>query len=218
LAVILVAKFIEGAWLTVIVIPCTIVLLRLVRRYYDEIDRQVLSGGHRQIDLWRHEPPIVLVPIKQWDRLARKALEYGMRLSPDVKALHVTALEGPDAEGQESKLRKEWHEFVEQPAIRTGLKPPELHLVSSEFRSITAPLLRAIEDAQKHQPGRPVTVILPELVEGRWWGYLMHANRERRLRARLLRYGGPNVIVSSVPWQLRAADPAQAIAEEEPAA
>jgi hypothetical protein len=79
-------------------------------------------------------------------------------------------------------------------------------------------LLRAIEDAQKHHPGRPVTVILPEFVEGRLWGYLMHAKRERRLRARLLRYGGANVVVSSVPWQLRAADPAEAIAEEEPTA
>jgi hypothetical protein len=29
---------------------------------------------------------------------------------------------------------------------------------------------------------------------------------------------GQNVVVSSVPWQLQAADPAQAIAEEEPAA
>jgi hypothetical protein len=50
--VILAAKFAEGAWLTVIVIPCTIILLRLVRRYYDEIGRQVLTGGDRQINLW----------------------------------------------------------------------------------------------------------------------------------------------------------------------
>jgi membrane protein implicated in regulation of membrane protease activity len=218
LAVILAAKFAEGAWLTVIIIPCTIVLLWLVRRYYDEIDRQVLTGRHRQINLWHPGPPIVLVPIKQWDRLARKALEYALRLSPDVTALHVIALEGPDGKDQEDKLRKEWQEFVEQPAMRSGLTPPRLRLVSSEFRSITAPLLRAIEAAQEHHPGRPVTVILPELVEGRWWGYLMHANRERRLRARLLRYGGPNVVVSSVPWQLRAADPTEAIAEEEPTA
>jgi amino acid transporter len=218
LGVILAAKFAEGAWLTVIVIPCTLVLLRLVRRYYDEIDRQVLTGRHRKINLWDHAPPIILIPIKQWDRLARKALEYALRLSPDVTALHVIALEGPDGKDQEAKLRQEWHEFVEQPAMRTGLTPPRLRLVSSEFRSIMAPLLRTIEDTQKHHPGRPVTVILPELVEGRWWGYLMHANRERRLRARLLRYGGRNVVVSSVPWQLRDADPAEAIAEEEPTA
>src|SRR3954451_20530805 len=98
LAIILAAKFIEGAWLTVIVIPCTIVLLRTVRRYYDEIDRQVLRGSHRCIDLRPKAPPVVLVPIRRWDRLARKAVEYALRLSPDVTALHLTNLEGPDVE------------------------------------------------------------------------------------------------------------------------
>jgi len=216
LVIILAAKFIEGAWLTAIVIPCTIVLLRAVRRYYDEIDRQVLRGSHRCIDLRPQAPPVVLVPIRRWDRLARKAVEYALRLSPDVTALHLTNLEGPDVEDQQARLRQDWHEFVEQPALRMGLEPPKLRLLPSEFRSMTAPLLRAIQDAERRSPGRPVTVILPELVEGRWWGYLMHANRERRLRARLLRDGGPAVIVSSVPWQLRPADPGGVIAEEEP--
>ena len=104
-AVILAAKFVEGAWLTVIVIPCTIVLLRAVRRYYDEIDRQILTGSRRQIDLRPSWPPLVLVPIKRWDRLARKALEYALRLSPDITALHVIALEGPDGKDQEARLR-----------------------------------------------------------------------------------------------------------------
>jgi amino acid transporter len=216
LAIILVAKFAEGAWLTVIVIPSTVLLLRAVRRYYDEIDRQVLYESHRLIDLRQHEPPVVLVPIKQWDRLARKALEYALRISPDVIALHVVNLEGPDGQDHVEKLRQEWHAFVEQPAIRTGLNPPQLHVITSEFRSMTAPLLRSIRDADRRSPGRPVNVVLPELVEGRWWGYLMHANRERRLRARLLRSGGRNVMVSSVPWQLRQTNAEQVIAEEEP--
>jgi amino acid transporter len=218
LAVILAAKFMEGAWLTVVVIPLTILLLRAVRRYYDDIDRQVLHGSHRRIDVRHHAPPVVLVPIKRWDRLARKAVEYALQVSPDVTVLHVMALEGPDTEDQEEKLRREWREFVEQPALRAGLEPPRLRFVASEFRSITAPLLRVVQEIRRQSWGRPVTVILPELVEGRWWGWLMHANRERRLRACLLRHGGWNVVVSTVPWQLQAPDPAQAIAEEEPTA
>lgn len=216
LLVIVAAKFMEGAWLTLIVIPCTIVFLRAVRRYYDQVDAQVLRGRHRAIDLRHRDPPLVLVPIKQWDRLARKALEYALRLSPDITALHVTDLDGPDAEDQADRLRKDWAEFVERPAKQKNLEPPRLQLVSSQFRSMTAPLLRAIQDAEQQAPERPIAVILPELVEGRWWGYLMHTNRERRLRARLLRHGGRNVVVSSVPWQLQGADPATGIAEEEP--
>jgi hypothetical protein len=115
----------------------------------------------------------------------------------------------------EQTLRDEWRECVEEPARRLGVTAPRLVFVGSEFRSMTAPLLRAIQAVRRDSPGRPVTVILPELVDGRWWGYLMHANRERRLRARLLR-DAPNVVASSVPWQLQSARPEQAIAEEEP--
>ncbi|HEY6433776.1 MAG TPA: APC family permease, partial [Acetobacteraceae bacterium] len=218
LAIILAAKFTEGAWLIVVVIPFAIVLLWAVRRYYDEVDRQMLRGSHRCIDLRQHAPPFVLVPIKRWDRLARKSVEYSLRLSPDVTALHIMSLDGLDMEDRQEKLRREWSEYVEQPTIQAGLKPPRLEFVASEFRSITAPLLRAVQDINRHSPERPVTVVLPELVEGRWWGYFMHANRERRLRVRLLQGGGPRVIVSSVPWQLRPADPHLIIEEEEPRA
>jgi hypothetical protein len=216
LAVILAAKFLEGAWLTVLVVPLTILLLCAVCRYYADVDRQLLAGRHRRIDLRTHAPPVALVPIKRWDRLARRAVEYALRLSPDVTALHLAALEGPDVAGAEEELRREWRAMVQRPAEEAGLRPPRLMIVNSEFRSVIAPLLRAIEEAEERTPGRPVTIVLPELVEGRWWGYLMHTNRERRLRSRILRHGGPNVAVASVPWQLQEGDPATVIAEEEP--
>ena len=216
LLVIVAAKFVDGAWLTVLVIPLTVVSLRLVRRYYDDIERQVAQDGSCRIRFSDNRPPLVLVPIKRWDRLARKALEYAYRLSPDIKALHLTAMGGPDEAENVQAIRNEWRSCVEEPARRAGVKPPELELIGSEFRSITAPLLRVIRDANQGAPTRPITVVVPELVEGRWWGYIMHAHRERRLRVRLLRYA-PNVVVSTVPWQLQGADPEEAIAAEEPA-
>jgi amino acid transporter len=216
LVVILAAKFMEGAWLTVLIIPCTIALLRLVRRYYDDIDRQVLHESTLCIDLKQRESPLALVPIKRWDRLSRRALEYAICVSSDVIALHLVDLDGPEAENRQKELQKKWRECVENPAAQLKLKPPSLQFVSSEFRSMTGPLLRAIEQVHERSPERPVTVILPELVDGRWWGYLMHANRERRLRRRLLRHGGYAVVVASVPWQLQPPDPKQAIKEEEP--
>ncbi|HEX3350046.1 MAG TPA: amino acid permease [Acetobacteraceae bacterium] len=215
LAVILAAKFLEGAWLTAVIVPGTIVLLRAVRRNYDEIDRQVLRDRHRRIVVRDTTPPVVLVPIKQWDRLARKAVEYALRVSSDVTALHVTELEGPDAKEHAQRLQRDWHAYVEGPATRAGLTPPRLELVYSEFRSMTAPLLRKIQEVQRRSGDRVVTVVLPELVDGRWWGFVMHAHRQRKLRGHLLRHA-PNVVVSSVPWQLQPAHPEEAIAEEEP--
>ena len=215
LAIILLAKFTEGAWLTVIVIPCTLLVLRAVHSYYAAIDRQVLQGCRRRIDVRSQTEAAIIVPIARWDRLSRKAVQYALRLSGDVTALHVTSLEGPDADPVSQQLGRDWQEFVEQPAREAGLAPPALHLVPSQYRSVVAPLLRTIEDIDHREPGRPVMIVLPELVEGRWWGYVMHTHRERRLRARLLRYGGPDVTVVSVPWQLQSSRPEQGLVEEE---
>jgi hypothetical protein len=63
LLIIITAKFVEGAWLTLIVIPAAVGLLVCVRRYYDDLDRQILTGTHRLIDVRRGEPPVVFVPI-----------------------------------------------------------------------------------------------------------------------------------------------------------
>jgi hypothetical protein len=217
LAIILVAKFAEGAWLTVIVIPCTLLLLKATRRYYHDVDRQLLPGSHRRIDLHDHRPPAVLVPIQRWDRVSRKAVQYALRPSDNVTGLHVSQLEGPDAIEHDDRLQREWSEFVERPAREAGLHSPRLSIVRSQFRSVVAPLLREIEETDRRFPDRPIFVVLPEIVEGRWWGYLLHTHRERRLRARLLRHGGSNLAVIGVPWQLEPSDPEQVLAEEEPA-
>ncbi|MDB5414866.1 MAG: ydaO [Rubritepida sp.] len=215
LAVILVAKFEEGAWLTVLIMPLTVLLLRYVRRYYDGVDRQVLQGSHREIDLRGPGHSVAIVPIKRWDRLTRRAVQYALRITPHVTAINVTQLEGPDSVSRDAQLTDEWRNLVEEPAKRAGIEPPRLLIVKSEFRSVVAPLLRVIQDLDCASPGCQITVVLPELVDGRWWGYLMHTNRERRLRARILRHGGLRVAIVSVPWQLQESDPAQAIAEEE---
>src|SRR6267378_215502 len=45
LAVILMAKFVDGAWITVLTIPCVLALLRLTKGYYTQIDRQLMEEG-----------------------------------------------------------------------------------------------------------------------------------------------------------------------------
>ncbi len=214
LAIILVAKFAEGAWITLIIIPLAVGGLWAVSRYYRGIDRQMLQGEHRQISVTPGPGPVALVPIARWDQLSRKAVEHALRVSPCVTALHLTKLEGPDADDSAKKLQREWLECVQGPLRHAGLAAPELKLVASPYRSISGPLLKAVQECGARFPGRPVMIVLPELIEGRWWGYLMHTHRERRLRARLLRYGGPHITVVSVPWQLQSSNPEQGIADD----
>jgi amino acid transporter len=217
LAIILVAKFSEGAWLTILIIPLTLALLKLTRRYYDALDRQVLEGSQRRLNLHRHAPPSVVIPVERWDSMSQRAVHAALRMSPDVLALHLTDLEGPDAEAHETRLRENWRSFVEQPAIAAGLKPPRLLIEGSPYRSLLAPLLRTVERQRQACHGRPVIVVLSELAGGRWWEVVLHTRRTQRLRTQILRHGGSDVFVLVVPWQLEAPHPEQVIAEEEPA-
>ena len=122
LAIILAAKFIEGAWLTIVVIPAALILLRLVHRYYVDLDRQLLSGSRPSARPARATPPpLVVIPIGRWDRISRKAVAYALRLSPDDDraALHrpgragSRGARGPDPRGV--------GRYVEQPAREAGL-------------------------------------------------------------------------------------------------
>ena len=177
----------------------------------------LVAGSFRPVDLADRSPPLVFVPIERWDLLRRKAIACALGLSPDVTALHVTNLQGAESEQEKTRPCAEWEDFVAQAARAAGQRSPRLELVYSPYRSALAPLLRAIECVGDRFSGRPIFVVLPELVEGRWWGTLLHTHRERRLRARLLRYGGPNVSVICVPWQLDTGGPRTGLAEEEPA-
>lgn len=216
LAIILLAKFAEGAWLTIIVIPLTLGLLKLTRHYYVNLDRQLLTGSRQRVDVREHAPPLVLIPVGRWDRISQKAVTFALRLSPDVTALHCTDLEGPDTEKDANRIREEWCLYVEQPAAEAGLPTPRLIVVSSPYRSVLAPLLRTVEELRRAHPGRPIAVVLPYLVEARWWEMLLHTHRERRVRRALQRHCGPDVATLIVPWNLEPPDVEEVLAEEEP--
>ena len=95
LVIIVIAKFTEGAWITLLVIPCVIALLVTIHRYYAQVASTVEVGAVAFDDA---RPPIFLVAIQEWNRLASKALRLAVTLSPDVIAIHLTQLTGPQHE------------------------------------------------------------------------------------------------------------------------
>jgi amino acid transporter len=214
LCVILSAKFIEGAWITVLVIPSVISLLKAIKHYYRTIDRQLRPAG--PIELGQHEAPIVIMPFERWDRLAEKALRYALGLSPDVVAIHLTRLAGPDSKEHVGRLRRQWREAVERPAQNAGLTPPKLVISPSPYRSFVGRLLKEIETITARSPERSIVVVIPELVKEHWWEHILDTGRAAQLREALLRHGGPNLTVVIVPWARHPPHPEEIVEEEEP--
>jgi hypothetical protein len=214
LIIIIVAKFTEGGWITIVTIPCVIVLLKGIHRYYQNVDAALRDDD--QLRFRPSKPPFVLVMTKQWDRLTDKALSLAMELSPDVIAVHLAALEGPDVSEQERKLREEWARDVEDSAVAAqAANPPRLVFLSAPYRRIHAPLLKLINELEEKDPERTIAVMIPELVKRHWWEHLLSHHRARRLRNAILEYGGSRVVVIGVPWYLAAPKIADALTEEE---
>ncbi|HXR92981.1 MAG TPA: APC family permease [Steroidobacteraceae bacterium] len=200
LLIIIVAKFSEGAWITLLAIPATILVLRMIKRYYLRFDAQLRED--KQLSLRDSKPPLVLVATPGWNKLTDRALQFALRLSPEVLAVHFTELEGADEDKDDRALRQCWARDVEEPARKAGLRPPQLVRLKARFRKMTGPLLQLIAELQRQNRNRPIAVLLPDVVKKHWWQYPLHSHRLRRLQATLLRYGGSDIVVTIVPWHL----------------
>ncbi|MBC8134683.1 MAG: APC family permease, partial [Fibrella sp.] len=133
LIVILVAKFTEGAWVTVLLIPGIVFLFMRVRAHYDAVQKEIGDAG--RLDVAHLDPPVVVVPIKDWTTIAEKGLQFALSLSPDVMAVHI-ATEDEDAEA----LRARWTRDVTEPLRAAGRKTPVLVVIASPYRRLFNPL------------------------------------------------------------------------------
>jgi len=192
--VVLVAKFAEGAWITVLLIPSILVAMTLVRRHYHCVFLEMRTT--EPLDLKDLIPPIVIVPIQDWNRVAKKALRFAYTISPDVFALHVDTGEGSTI------LRGEWSRYVDAPAKEGNVKAPKLVVLPSPYRLVLAPIVQYVLKAERDHPNQQIAVLIPELVERHWYHYVLHNKRASVLKALLLVQGNQRIIVINVPWYL----------------
>jgi hypothetical protein len=200
LIVILIAKFGEGAWITIVAVPALLTLFRLVHRHYQKLN--IAIAPTQPLNLNENPPPVVLVPTKGWDKLTNKALRFAVWLSQDVEAVHLSNLSGEAAEEEAQRVRAEWEREVEIPTERHGLPRPKLTIAQTPYRRFIRPLLQQIDRVKKNYPDRVVAVVIPEVVEKKWWEYLLHTRKPARLRKALMKRGDRRVVVITVPWYL----------------
>lgn len=195
--VVLIAKFVEGAWVTVLLIPAMLILMVWVRRHYDSVAHEL---AHPQpADFRNLRNPIVVAPISGWNMITQKALCFAYTLSHEVHALHVSA----GGESDDS-FCADWPRLAEQPARAAGLPPPELVVVDSPFRMLLRPILDYVLKVEAENPDRQIAVLLPEMVERHWFHYFMHNQRAEILKTWLLVKGNQRIVFINVPWYLKA--------------
>lgn len=193
--VVLVAKFVAGAWVTALLVPVLILIMLGVKRHYRRVNREMKDMT--PLNLVNLEPPIVVIPMARWDRITEKAMRFGLLLSKDIKVVHIHS----DNEGDEG-LEGIWDEKVLQPIKKEGLEEPELVTIPSNFRFVITPLMDYILELEDKNPGRKVAVILPEMVVRHWWENALHGQRVQLLKLLLLLKGNQRIVVVNIPWYL----------------
>ncbi len=191
--VVLVAKFVEGAWITLLFIPVTIIFFTVVRRHYHSV--KMMTSCRVPVDAaGLSQPPIAVIAIDRWSNISRLGIEFAARLSPEVIALHV------DPSEHSELLQEDWDHYVEQPFRAAGKEPPKLHILPSPYRFVIIPIVQFVLDVSKQNPARSIVVVIPELVEDRWYEYFLHNQRGRLLEWVLLARGNERIFTVSAPW------------------
>jgi amino acid transporter len=196
LLVVLVAKFAEGAWVMTLLIPTLLAVFGMVSRHYHTVALEIASP--LPLNVTNIQPPIVIIPMSQWNKMSQKGLRFALKLSPDIFVVQVQA-----GAPTESDLSGKWQEYVEGPTRRSGLPIPRLVTIASPYRHVFNPLIDYVLTTKRAHPDRQIAVLIPELVARRWYHHLLHNKRAAMLKALLLVRGDEDVVVINVPWYLQ---------------
>jgi amino acid transporter len=191
--VVLVAKFVAGAWITVLLIPILLWLMYAVHRHYQRVSQEVADST--PLDLSHFRPALVVVPVERWSAISKKAITFALSISPEVIGLHV------NCEWTE-QLKKEWQEYVEKPVQEIGLAAPRLVIIDNPYRYVSSPIVDYVLALEKKDPERQLAVLIPELVERHWYYYFLHNQRGAVMKTLLYLKGSQRIAVVNVPWYM----------------
>lgn len=183
-------KFLEGAWIVVVLIPLLVLMFLSIHRHYQRVERE------RVTDIPIHPKDIhhrLIVPIAGLDRAAIQSLAYARSITSHVTAVHI-AVDMNEAD----RVRDKWQQWQKH---LTEDEETHLIIIESPYRSLMRPLLAYIDTVHELFPNDTLTVILPEFVVAHWWEHLLHNQTALRLKAALL--FRPGIVVTSVPQHLR---------------
>jgi len=192
-------KFLEGAWIVMVLIAILVLIFRKIYYHYAEVAEELKMVHYQEPDNIFRNTVLVLVP--SLHRGVMPALEYARSLSPDCRAVHIAT----DPE-KTPMLKERWE--------RWGKDVP-LVILDSPFREFIGPVMRYLDAVQKERSNHIVTVVVPEYVQTKWWHSILHGQSGLRLKFALL--DRKDVVVANVRYYLHKQDmlPLDAMSEEE---
>ena len=189
LIVVLVSKFVHGAYLAVMAMVVLFILMRAIRRHYEAVARETAVSPDEDRTLPSRVHAVVLV--SEVNKPAMRALAFARAFRPSTLAAVTVAVDDDASE----RLLQTWNALA--------LDVP-LSVIASPYREVTGPFIDYVRRLRSGNPRDVVCVYIPEYVVGHWWEQLLHNQTALMIRTRL--HFMSNVMVTSVPYQLRSSE------------
>jgi hypothetical protein len=186
LVVVLITKFLLGAWIAIAAMVVLFFLMKGIRRHYEGVSEELVVDDDEDTTLPSRTHAIVLV--SKIHKPTMRAVNYARAMRPTTLEAVTVNVDTKETQA----LQAEWD--------RRGIPVP-LKVLDSPFREVTDPVIEYVRSLRRGSPRDLVTVLIPEYVVGHWWEHLLHNQSALRLKGRLL--FTPGVMVTSVPWQLK---------------
>ena len=188
LVIVLITKFLVGAWIAIVAMVIFYLIMRGIRRHYDNVEEELAADEDDKIMPTRVH---AIVLVSKLHKPTLRALAFAKATRPNVlEAVYVST-----SPKDTSRLLEEWDE--------RRLDVP-LKVLHSPYRELIRPIIEYATEIKQANPRGVVAVYIPEYVVGRWWEQLLHNQTALRLKGRLL--FTPGVMVTSVPYQLRSSE------------
>jgi amino acid transporter len=188
LTIVVAEKFVDGAYLVVILVPVLVGMMLFIARQYARSRAELRVKSDTIVP-----PPVreerAVVPIPGLDRATVQAINVARSIADDVRAVFIA----DDAE-EATRLRKDFERQV--PGV-------PLVVVESPYRALAGPLLAYLDVLDMAWPPdkpEPITfIVIPEYVARSWWERLLYNQSAKRLRSMLL--GRPHTVIVNVPYR-----------------
>jgi amino acid transporter len=188
LAIVVSEKFVDGAYLVVILVPTLVAMMLFINRQYGRSARELAVKPDLVVGRTLREERVV-VPIAGINRAVIQAINVGRSIDEDVRAVYIS--EDP---GEAAAVRRQFERQI--PGI-------PLVVVESPYRALAGPLLAYLDVLDSAWPSGkayPITfIVIPEYVARSWWERLLYNQSAKRLRSILL--GRPHTVVVNVPYR-----------------
>jgi len=189
LAIELVSKFTEGAYLVVIVIPLLVLMFDRIHVTYDRLGDLLQLG--KQPPPPRRMSSLVVVPVGGMSRLTAEAVSTALSIGDEVIAVTV-CFGDPEDEQTDAGFREEWeawHPDVPLITLRT------LH------RSLAPPVVKYLRQLEGEERYHRLFVLIPEVQPDHWWRWILHNQRGLVLQ-RAIQRGTANVVICRLRYRL----------------